>query len=133
MGVVYRGFDDATLNEVAIKVLQPSLAGHEELVARFHREAAATKRVDHEGTVRVLGRGCEEGLYFLVMELLHGQSLAAVLTETHRLSEGRAARIVVQLCGALAVAHERGVVHRDVKPENIMVVEGGVALGERVK
>jgi serine/threonine protein kinase len=133
MGVVYRGFDDTTLDEVAIKVLQPGLAGNAELVSRFHREAAATRRVDHEGTVRVLGRGCEAGLYFLVMELLHGTSLAAVLTEAQRVSEGRAARLVIQLCGALAVAHARGVVHRDVKPENIMVIEGGAGLGERVK
>jgi serine/threonine-protein kinase len=103
------------------------------VVARFHREAAATRRVDHESTVRVLGRGCEEGLYYLVMELLHGKSLAALLSEVRRLPEGRAARIVMQLCGALAVAHERRVVHRDVKPDNIMVIEGGDQLGERVK
>jgi serine/threonine protein kinase len=133
MGVVYRGFDEATLDEVAIKVLQPSLADNEEVVTRFHREAVATRRVDHEGTVRVLGRGCEAGIYYLVMELLHGKSLAAVLDETRRLPEGRAARIVIQLCGALAVAHQRRVVHRDIKPENIMVIEGGDQLGERVK
>ncbi len=133
MGIVYRGFDDATLDEVAIKVLQPSLAGNDDVVRRFHREASATRRVDHEGTVRVLGRGCEAGLYFLVMELLHGKSLAAVLTESRRMPEGRAARIVVQLCGALQVAHERGVVHRDIKPDNIMLMEGGDQLGERVK
>ncbi len=132
MGIVYRGFDDATLDEVAIKVLQPSLAKHEELVTRFHREAAAARRVDHEATVRVLGRGCEEGLYYLVMELLHGRSLGAVLMQERRLPEGRAARLVVQICGALSVAHERGVVHRDIKPDNIMIMEGG-EIGERVK
>jgi eukaryotic-like serine/threonine-protein kinase len=133
MGIVYRGFDEETLNEVAIKVLQPSLAGFPEVVARFHREAAAARRVDHEGTVRVLGRGCEDGLDYLVMELLQGEGLAAVLGAANRLPEARAARLVVQLCGALAVAHERGVVHRDIKPENIMVVAGGDGLGERVK
>jgi serine/threonine-protein kinase len=133
MGIVYRGFDEATLDEVAIKVLHPSLAEHEELVARFHREAAAARRVDHESTVRVLGRGYEEGVHYMVMELLHGRSLASVLDEAKRLPEGRAARIVVQLCGVLAVAHERGVVHRDIKPDNIMVVEGVDQTGERVK
>jgi len=133
MGVVYRGFDEATLDEVAIKVLLPSLAGHEELVTRFHREASAARRVDHEGSVRVLGRGVEGGLHYLVMELLHGRSLDAVLAAERRLPEGRAARLLLQLCGALAVAHERGVVHRDIKPENLMVIEGVDHLGERMK
>ncbi len=133
MGVVYRGFDEASLDEVAIKVLLPSLAGHEEVVTRFHREASAARRVDHESAVRVLGRGVEGGLHYLVMELLHGKSLATVLTEERRLPEGRALRLLVQLCGALSVAHERGVVHRDIKPENIMVIEGVDHLGERMK
>ncbi len=133
MGVVYRAFDDSTLDEVAIKVLLPSLAVHEEVVTRFHREASAARRVDHEGSVRVLGRGTEGGLHYLVMELLHGKSLASVLAAELRLSEGRALRLVIQLCGALAVAHERNVVHRDIKPENIMVIEGGGQLGERLK
>ncbi len=133
MGIVYRGFDDATLDEVAIKVLQPSLSGNDEVVRRFQGEAAATRRVDHESTVRVLGRGCEAGLYYLVMELLHGKSLASVLTESRQIPEGRAARLVIQLCGALDVAHGRGVVHRDIKPDNIMLIDGGSQVGERVK
>jgi serine/threonine-protein kinase len=133
MGIVYRGFDDTNLNEVAIKVLQPCLASSEEVVTRFHREATAARRVDHEGAVRILGRGCEGGLHYLVMELLQGKSLADVLAQAGRLPEGRAARLVIQLCGALSVAHERGVVHRDIKPENIMVLEAGNQLGERVK
>jgi serine/threonine protein kinase len=81
----------------------------------------------------VLGRGCEAGLYYLVMELLHGKSLASVLTESPHLPEGRAARLVIQLCGALDVAHGRGVVHRDIKPDNIMLIDGGDQVGERVK
>jgi eukaryotic-like serine/threonine-protein kinase len=133
MGVVYRGFDEASLDEVAIKVLLPSLSVHEEVVTRFHREASAARRVDHEGTVRILGRGAEGGLHYLVMELLHGKSLATVLAEERRLPESRALRLLIQLCGALAVAHERGVVHRDIKPENIMVIEGVDHLGERMK
>jgi len=132
MGIVYRGFDDTSLQEVAIKVLLPSLAKHDELVTRFQREASAARRVGCESAVRVIDRGCEQGLHYLVMELLHGQSLGAVLTESRRLPEGRAARIVVQLAGTLSIAHQRGVVHRDIKPDNIMMVDGG-QLGERVK
>ena len=133
MGTVYRGFDETSLNDVAIKVLQPSLAADQDLVTRFRREATAARRVDHEGAVRVLGRGCEGGLHYLVMELLEGESLAHVLTQTGWMQEGRAVRLMIQLCGALAVAHERGVVHRDVKPENVMVLDAGETLGERVK
>src|SRR6185437_1921220 len=133
MGVVYRGFEDATLNEVAIKVLQPSLACHPELVVRCYREASAARRVEHEGAVQMLGRGCEGGLHYLVMELLHGQSLGAILATSPSFPEARAIRTLVQLCGALSVAHERGIVHRDIKPENIMVVAGAENLGERVK
>ncbi len=133
MGMVFRGLDEITMDEVAIKVLLPELAVHDEIVARFYREATAARRVDHESAVRVLGRGREGDLHYLVMELLSGQSLAAVLAETPALPPARAARILVQLCEALAVAHERGVVHRDIKPENIMVAPGGGVLGERVK
>jgi serine/threonine-protein kinase len=132
MGIVYRGFDESTLAEVAIKVLQPSLAVYPELVARFHREASALRRVDHDGAVRVLGRGDEGGVPFIVMELLHGESLAHVIHRAGCVPEARAARIMVQICEALAIAHERGVVHRDIKPDNIMIVDGG-PLGERVK
>jgi serine/threonine-protein kinase len=132
MGIVYRGFDEVTLAEVAIKVLQPSLAVHPEIVARFQREAAAMRRVDHDGAVRVIGRGDEGGVPFIVMELLKGESLGSLLHRSGALPEARAARIMVQVCEALAVAHERGVVHRDIKPDKIMIVDGG-PLGARVK
>jgi serine/threonine-protein kinase len=133
MGIVYRGFDEVTLEEVAVKVLQPGLADQPEVVARFHREAAAARRVVHEGSVKVRGRGQEDGVHFIVMELLHGQSLGSLLAATGRLTEARAARIVADLCLALSVAHERGVIHRDIKPDNVMLIEGGDAMGERVK
>jgi serine/threonine-protein kinase len=133
MGIVFRGLDEITMSEVAIKVLQPELAGHDEVVARFYREASAARRVDHESAVRVLGRGQEGGLHFLVMELLAGRCLADVLVETPALPPARAARILAQVCSVLAVAHERGVVHRDIKPENVMVAPPADGKGERVK
>jgi serine/threonine-protein kinase len=134
MGVVYRGFDEIALREVAIKVLQPQLAVHPELVARFYREGAAARRVDHANTVRFLGKGQDDGVHFLVMELLDGRSLGELLESEIRIGQGRAARMIVQICGALSVAHERGIVHRDLKPENVMVCGSpGSGLGEHVK
>jgi serine/threonine-protein kinase len=133
MGVVYRGFEQATMNEVAIKVLQPRLAADPMILARFHREASAGRKISHANAVRVLGRGEQDGMPFIVMEYVDGRSLYAVLAESGRLDQARAARILIQVCGALAVAHERGIVHRDLKPENIMVLVGGEVLGERVK
>jgi serine/threonine-protein kinase len=134
MGIVYRGVDTTSLREVAVKVLQPSLVSHPEVVARFYREGAAASRVDHENTVRMLGRGEDRGVHYLVMELLDGQSLHDVLTAEGRIAQARAARLIAQICGALAVAHERGIVHRDLKPENIMISGGpGVPGGEQAK
>ena len=137
MGVVYRAFDDEGLDEVAVKVLLPGHATSPDLLSRFQREGAAARRVDHEGAVRVIGRGCEAGIHYLVMELVDGVALADLLERERRFSEARAARIVYQLAGALAVAHERGVIHRDIKPANVMVLRGstasGAEIGERVK
>jgi len=134
MGIVYRGFDESALRDVAIKVLQPQLAAHPELVARFYREGAAARRVSHANTVRFLGKGQDAGVHFLVMELLDGRSLGDLLQAEIRIGQGRAARMVMQVCGALAVAHERGIVHRDLKPENVMVSGSpGSSLGEHVK
>ncbi|MFT3767323.1 MAG: serine/threonine-protein kinase [Minicystis sp.] len=134
MGIVFRGFDEDTLGPVAIKVLQPALAAHPEVVARFYREGSAARRVDHRNAVRFLGKGQDGGVHFLVMELLDGQSLADLLVIERRLNQVRAARMMIQICDALAVAHERGIVHRDLKPENVMVCGKPTdALGEHVK
>ncbi|APR81883.1 serine/threonine protein kinase [Minicystis rosea] len=134
MGIVFRGFDEGTLGPVAIKILQPSLAVHPEIVARFYREGSAARRVDHQNAVRFLGKGQDGDVHFLVMELLDGQSLAAVLAVERRVHPVRAARMLIQICDALAVAHERGIVHRDLKPDNIMVSgKASDALGEHVK
>ena len=134
MGIVYRGLDAQEGCEVAIKVLQPQLADHPEVVARFYREGSAARRIAHANTVRIFGRGEDAGVHFLVMELLQGRSLADVAAATPRMGQARAARILIQVCGALEVAHARGIVHRDLKPDNVMVLGGpDDLLGEHAK
>jgi serine/threonine-protein kinase len=131
MGAVYRGIEVGTRRPVAIKVLLPHLIAHDQMRARFEREAAAAMRIRHPNCVRVYEHGVERGMAFLVMELLEGRDLFAELAERGRLSEERAVRIVIQIAGALGAAHAEGIVHRDLKPENVMLAVD--AAGDRVK
>jgi serine/threonine-protein kinase len=131
MGAVYRGVEMATRRPVAIKVLLPHLIAHDQIRARFEREAAAAMRIRHPNCVRVFEYGVEGGMAYLVMELLEGQDLFAELASRGRLSEERAVRIVIQIAGALGAAHAEGIVHRDLKPENVMLAVD--AAGDRVK
>jgi serine/threonine-protein kinase len=124
MGVVYRAEHLALRRQVALKLLEPGAvpdAGGVELAARFEREARAVARLDHPGCVRVLdhGRTVDRQMY-LAMELLDGATLAATLRDEGTLSETRAVRIARELLRALAHAHRAGVLHRDVKPANVM-------------
>jgi serine/threonine-protein kinase len=131
MGAVYRGVEIGTRRAVAIKVLLPHLIAHDQMRARFDREASAAMRIRHPNCVRVFEYGVERGMAFLVMELLEGQDLFAELAARGRLSEERAVRIVIQIAGALGAAHAEGIVHRDLKPENVMLAVD--AAGDRVK
>ena len=134
MAVVYRGTQDRPPFEVALKVLHPHLVGDATFVARFHREAAAAARIVHPSSVQVVDHGADGSLLYIAMELVHGKDLFETLVSEKRLSERRAARILVHVLDALAAAHAVGIVHRDLKPENIMLVEDSAADGgERIK
>lgn len=123
MGAVYRGRHVLMDKTVAIKVLKPSLAGDDAVVARFSREAKAASRISHPHAVSVTDFGeAENGVVFLVMEYLDGRTLKEVLAKEGPLPLGRAIEIVRQVAGALDVAHGQGVIHRDLKSENIMLV-----------
>jgi eukaryotic-like serine/threonine-protein kinase len=130
MGAVYRGRIRGTLRQVAIKIMLPRLIADKSMLARFQREAEAARRVKHPNAVEVYEHGVEGDRAYLVMELLEGKDLFALLADNGRLSEDRAARILIQICGALGAAHENGFVHRDLKPENVMVLDEP---GDRVK
>ncbi len=125
MGRVYRARQIALNTTVAVKVMHHNLACIPAVGARFLREAQAASRIDHPSSVRVIDFGQEpDGLLYLAMELIDGESLAEIMTETGPLPAPRIVDIASQVLAALAVAHELGVVHRDLKPENIMVLQG---------
>ena len=122
MGAVYRGKHVMMDKTVAIKVLRPSLAGDDVVVARFSREAKAASRISHPHAVSVTDFGeAENGVVFLVMEYLEGLTLKEVIRSEGVLPLDRAAEIVRQVSGALDAAHQEGVIHRDLKSDNIML------------
>ena len=122
MGSVYRGKHVLMDKRVAIKVLRPSLAVDDDVVARFSREAKAASRISHPHAVNVTDFGeSENGVVFLVMEFLDGQTLKEVIKSEGAMSLERTTEIVRQVAGALDAAHEQGVIHRDLKSDNIML------------
>lgn len=122
MGSVYVGKHVLMDKTVAIKVLRTSLAADNDVVARFSREAKAASRINHPHAVSVTDFGEDEnGVVFLVMEYLHGRTLKEVIKAEGPMAIDRALEIVRQVAGALDVAHQQGVVHRDLKSDNIML------------
>src|SRR5579872_2746884 len=125
MGAVFRARQVALEKTVAIKVLHGELAGDATFASRFHREAKAASRLNHPNSMQVIDFGAEsDGLLYIAMEYLDGRSLHKVLRDEWPLAPDRAADILMQTLAALAVAHDMGVVHRDLKPDNIMVLRG---------
>jgi serine/threonine-protein kinase len=121
MGVVYHGYDPTLGRSVAVKVLAPHLVWEQQFVQRFMREARAAAQLDHPNIVTVYDVGEEGGWYYFVMQHLEGRSLSEVMLERERLPPDEALSTLRQLAAALDDAHERDVVHRDVKPANVMV------------
>jgi len=124
MGVVYKATQGAVERDVAIKVLLPELVNDESLVARFHLEAKAASRLVHPNTITVYDFGQHEDLLFIAMEYLEGVSLSQVLRQGP-MPPGRCVKIMLQMLRSLAEAHKKGVIHRDIKPDNIFLVEIG--------
>ena len=126
MGEVYRAHDMLLDRAVAVKVLQPTLASDPELVERFKQEARAAARLTHPNVVGVYDWGSQdERTYYMVMEYVAGTDLRDVLVARGALPPGQAAGLVASICEALAAAHATGLVHRDVKPENVLIARGG--------
>ncbi|HKE59753.1 MAG TPA: protein kinase [Pyrinomonadaceae bacterium] len=132
MGTVYRGTHVLMDKTVAIKVLRPSLAADEKIVARFSREARAASRISHPNALSVTDFGEDEkGIVFLVMEYLSGKTLKQLIRDEGPLPLARVVDIMRQVGAALQAAHEQGVVHRDLKSDNIMLLN--TAVGDHAK
>ena len=126
MGEVFRAHDAVLSREVAIKVLHRSLAGDQAFVERFRREARAAATLNHPNLVAVYDWGSVDGIYYMVMEYVHGRSVRDLLNAHVKLAPAQAAEVVRQTLQALEHAHAKGIVHRDLKPENILVTADGV-------
>jgi serine/threonine-protein kinase len=121
MGEVYRA-DDLTLGQpVALKFLPPHLVNDLDRLARFRKEVATARQVSHPHVCRVYDLAEHGGQQFLTMEFIDGEDLASLLTRGGRLPEEKGIEISRQLCGALAAVHEQGLLHRDLKPHNVML------------
>ncbi len=132
-GTVYRATHVSLKNPVAVKILHEHLLGSEKAVRRFAQEGVSACRVRHPNAVAILDAGTTwDGLPYLVMELLDGPTLAQELDSGGLMRLARAAAIASPLCGALEAAHKEGIVHRDVKPANVMLSRDGSG-GELVK
>jgi serine/threonine-protein kinase len=129
MGVVYEAEQLATGRAVALKMLLPGIADTASIAKRFRREANAASLLDHPNIIEVLDLFIEGESLVMVMELVHGTSLATVIARA-RLATRRSLVIARQVLEALTYAHERGMVHRDLKPENVMLERVGAAGAE---
>ncbi|MCB9621655.1 MAG: serine/threonine protein kinase, partial [Sandaracinus sp.] len=123
MGLVYEAMHTVIEKRVAMKVLRDDFSSRPEVVERFRQEAKSASRIGHEHIVDISDFGTTpSGSSYFVMEFLEGEDLASVLAREATLSVERAVDIVMQCCRALGAAHAKGIVHRDMKPENIFLV-----------
>src|SRR5215510_12322326 len=126
MGVVYRARQIAVDRIVAIKVLNAQVAQDPQWVGRFINEAKACSKLQHPNTVRLFDfRQTREGLLFMAMEFLDGQSIRTAIDRYGRFHPVRVLRIISQCCQSLAEAHNLGIIHRDIKPDNLFLVTVG--------
>ena len=125
MAIVYRAVDLRTGHNVAVKVLRPEYNEDREFISRFQREAEAASKMTHHNIVNLLDVGMDGENRYLVMEYVQGKTLKAVIQERGKLNAPLACQIAIRILSALEHAHRNGIVHRDIKPQNILVHEDG--------
>ena len=125
MAVVYRAWDKIKKRTVAVKVLRPEYEQDEEFVRRFSREAEAAAKMSHENIVNLLDVGKDNDMRYIVMEYVPGKTLKDLIREQGRIAPETAVRMVIRILAAVDHAHKNGIVHRDIKPQNILVDKNG--------
>jgi serine/threonine protein kinase/Tfp pilus assembly protein PilF len=125
MGRVYKALDKEINEEVAIKLLKPEIASDESTVERFRNELKFARKISHKNVCRMYHLSKEEETPYITMEYVPGEDLKSLVKRKGKLAEGETISIAKQVCEGLAEAHELGVVHRDLKPQNIMINEKG--------
>ncbi|MDY5771410.1 MAG: Stk1 family PASTA domain-containing Ser/Thr kinase [Anaerovoracaceae bacterium] len=127
MAVVYKGKDRLLNRYVAIKILRPEYTKDEQFIESFRRESQAAAGLSHPNIVGVYDVGKEGNIHFIVMELIDGKTLSEVIKEKGRLEYKEAINITLQVASALSLAHKNQIIHRDIKPHNILITSTGVA------
>src|SRR5258708_6694406 len=129
MGAVYLGYNEKEGQQVAIKVLNDQLASNQGFIDRFYREAKSGALLNHPNIVRSItaGEDAITGKHYLVLEYVDGPNVQALLSREGRLSVGDAVHIVLDVARGLEHAHSRNVIHRDIKPDNILLTRSGLA------
>ena len=127
MGQVYKVYDREIEEKVALKLLNPEIASDEETIRRFRNELKLARAISHKNVCRMYDLGQLEGTYFITMEYVPGENLKSFIRRSGQLTVSKAAAIASQICEGLAEAHRLGVVHRDLKPQNIMIDHEGNA------
>ncbi len=125
MAIVYRAIDNRTGHSVAIKVLRPEFSQDEEFLSRFQREAEAASKVSHHNIVNLLDVGMDGESRYLVMEYVQGKTLKEVIRSKGKLPYATACQIAIRILSALQHTHRNGIIHRDIKPQNILVQSEG--------
>ncbi|MBL8027594.1 MAG: serine/threonine protein kinase, partial [Fibrobacteres bacterium] len=125
MGDVYKGIQEPLNRVVAIKVLPEEYARNDEFLQRFVTEAKAISMLEHQNIVGIYDYGMEDGLQYIAMRYVEGQSLAQKLAVEKKLPFETAVEYARQICRALKYAHEKEILHRDIKPQNILLGPGG--------
>src|SRR6266852_8875102 len=125
MGAVYQAYDRELERQVALKVIRGDMAANPEILRRFKQELILARQITHKNVIRIFDLGQADGIKFITMEYVEGRDLHRLMRDGHKFTIEEKVRIIRQVCRALDVAHAEGVIHRDLKPQNIMLDKTG--------